>query len=117
MIQINEARFIKDLEEQGRIGWKDDEGLFREAYSENYIKLRNYVEEKMKQAGLKTWIDSVGNVFGRLEGKDLKAKTILMGSHLDAVKAGGILDGAYGVMAGLEALRAIKFNILQMFSV
>jgi len=108
MIQINEARFIKDLEEQGRIGWKDDEGLFREAYSENYIKLRNYVEEKMKQAGLKTWIDSVGNVFGRLEGKDLKAKTILMGSHLDAVKAGGILDGAYGVMAGLEALRAIK---------
>lgn len=107
-IEINHARFLKELKEQGNIGLKDGEGLFREAYSENYNKVRNYVEEKMKQAGLETRIDSVGNIFGRLEGKDPDAKNILVGSHLDSVKAGGILDGAYGVMAGLEALRAIK---------
>lgn len=108
MIRISEARFLKDIEDQGRIGWKNDEGLFREAYSEDYIKVRSYVEQRMKEAGLKTRIDSVGNVFGRLEGKDPKARTILTGSHLDAVKAGGKLDGAYGVIAALEALRAIK---------
>ncbi len=108
MVRINEARFFKDLEEQGRIGWKDGEGLFREAYSEDYARVRNYVEQKIKEAGLEARIDSVGNIFGRLKGRDPKAKTILTGSHLDAVKAGGMLDGAYGVIAGLEALRAIK---------
>lgn len=108
IIEINSSRFLKELEEQGSIGWKIGQGLFREAYSKDYTKARSYVEEKMKQAGLKTRIDSVGNVFGRLEGTDPNAKTILIGSHLDSVKAGGILDGAYGVMAGLEALRAIK---------
>lgn len=107
-LEINDVRFLEELKEQGNIGWKDGEGLFREAYSKNYNKVRNYVEEKMKQAGLEIRIDSVGNIFGRLEGKDPDAKTILVGSHLDSVKAGGILDGAYGVMAGLEALRAIK---------
>ena len=107
-IEINNNRFLKELKEQGSIGWKNGEGLFREAYSESYNKVSNYVEEKMRQAGLETRVDAIGNIFGKLEGKDPNAKTILVGSHLDSVKAGGILDGAYGVMAGLEALRAIK---------
>lgn len=113
MIKINGARLIEDLENQGKIGWKKGEGLFREAYSEDYIKVRDYVERRMKEAGLKTRVDTVGNIFGRLEGRDSKAKTILTGSHLDAVKAGGMLDGAYGVIAGLEALRTLKESGVQ----
>lgn len=108
MIQINEQRFLEDLEFQGRIGWKDGEGLFREAYSPEYLEARDYIKRKMEDAGLTTRIDPVGNLFGRLKGTDRKATTLLAGSHLDAVKAGGILDGSLGVVSALEALRTIR---------
>ncbi len=108
MIQINAQRFLEDLEAQGRIGWKEGEGLFREAYSPKYLEARDYIKEKMEEAGLETRVDSVGNLFGRLEGVDPKAATLLAGSHLDAVKAGGILDGPLGIVSALEALRAIR---------
>ncbi len=35
-------------------------------------------------------------------------RTVIIGSHLDSVPNGGWLDGALGVMAGLEALRMFK---------
>lgn len=108
MIQINSERFVKDIEHQARIGWKDEQGLFREAYTKEYFELRDYVQSRMEEAGLKTRVDSVGNLFGRLEGENPKARTILTGSHLDAVVGGGPLDGALGVIASLEALRSIK---------
>ncbi len=108
MININAERFLEDLKRQGQIGWKEGEGLYREGYTESYNKVRDFVKKKMEEAGLETRIDSVGNLFGRLEGTDPNAKTILTGSHLDSVTAGGILDGALGVIAALEALRTIK---------
>lgn len=107
MIQINANRFLKDLKAQGRIGWKENEGLFREAYSPEYIEARDFIQAKMEEAGLVTRLDAVGNLFGRLEGTDEGATTLLAGSHLDAVKAGGILDGPLGIVSALEALRAI----------
>lgn len=108
MVEINPDRFLETLKHQGSIGWKKGEGLFREAYSKEYFEVRDYLEKKMQESGLETRIDSVGNLFGRLEGEDPSAPAILTGSHLDAVKAGGILDGALGVVAGIEALVAIK---------
>lgn len=108
MIQINAQRFLEDLEAQGRIGWKEGEGLFREAYSPKYLEARDYIKEKLEEAGLTTRLDTVGNLFGRLEGTDRGASTLLAGSHLDAVKAGGILDGPLGIVSALEALRAIR---------
>src|SRR2546422_10052626 len=34
--------------------------------------------------------------------------SVLTGSHIDTVPEGGILDGALGVLAGLEALETIR---------
>ncbi len=56
--------------------------------------------------GLKTHMDGAGNVCGRLGDSDKPA--ILIGSHLDSVPAGGMFDGALGVIAGLECLRVIQ---------
>lgn len=108
MIRINAERFLEDLKAQGRIGWKEGEGLCREAYSPEYIEARDFIRRRMEEAGLKTRLDSVGNLFGRLEGTDPGATTLLTGSHLDSVRAGGILDGPLGVVSALEALRAIS---------
>jgi len=49
--------------------------------------------------------DEAGNLWAYLKGRT--ADTVVVGSHLDSVPSGGWLDGALGVMGGLEVLRAL----------
>src|SRR5260370_21322447 len=58
----------------------------------------------MRDAGLKTRRDAVGNLWGRTEGG---GKSIVTGSHIDTVRHGGRLDGALGIGAGLTAIEAL----------
>ncbi len=113
MITINKERLLKEFHEQGAIGWIDGEGLFRPSYSKEYYRARDFVKEKMEEAGLSTHVDSVGNLFGKLEGAQKRNRTILLGSHLDSVNGGGYYDGALGIMGGLEAIRGIKEEGIQ----
>eukprot|EP00889_Picochlorum_renovo_P004911 jgi/Picre1/31941/NNA_007289.t1 len=59
----------------------------------------------MKEACLTTWIDSVGNVRGRVAGAN-KGPALLIGSHYDTVIDGGIYDGALGILVGIAAVKA-----------
>ena len=59
----------------------------------------------MQDAGLATSVDQAGNTFGRLGGR---GPTVMTGSHIDTVPRGGPLDGALGVLAGLECLQIIN---------
>ncbi|HEX6547631.1 MAG TPA: hydantoinase/carbamoylase family amidase [Candidatus Dormibacteraeota bacterium] len=59
----------------------------------------------MREAGLEARLDEVSSVFGRVPNSP--GPWLLLGSHTDTVPAGGRLDGAYGVIAGLEVLRAL----------
>ena len=59
----------------------------------------------MEQAGLQTSVDAVGNLVGTLPGK---GKTICIGSHIDTVPGGGIYDGTYGVLAGIECVQRLR---------
>lgn len=43
----------------------------------------------MTEAGLESWIDSVGNVHGRLNGSNPTAPAVVLGSHYDTVLDGG----------------------------
>jgi N-carbamoyl-L-amino-acid hydrolase len=56
----------------------------------------------MRKADLEAEIDGIGNVYGKARKA---SKTILIGSHTDTVPKGGWLDGALGVMYGLEIAR------------
>jgi N-carbamoyl-L-amino-acid hydrolase len=51
--------------------------------------------------------DAIGNMFLRREGTDPAAGAVAFGSHLDTVPTGGRFDGVFGVLAGLEVLRAL----------
>ena len=108
IIPVNGVRLINELEEHGLINWKEGEGLDQAAFSSAFFAARDYVQELMEDAGLKTRIDPVGNLFGRFAGKDPCKPVIMTGSHLDAVAGGGLYDGMLGVFAALEAVRAIK---------
>lgn len=49
---------------------------------------------------------------GRLEGSERSGPSVMMGSHLDSVAQGGRFDGTAGVVAALEAARAIREGAL-----
>jgi hydantoinase/carbamoylase family amidase len=55
----------------------------------------------MREAGLRTEIDPVGNVIGHLEGASAAAKTLLVGSHYDTVVNAGRFDGRLGILTAL----------------
>jgi allantoate deiminase len=60
----------------------------------------------MDEIGLQTRLDAVGNLYGRLEGRE-PGPVVLTGSHVDTVVHGGMYDGALGVHASLAAVKAL----------
>lgn len=61
----------------------------------------------MREAGLAVERDAAGNLLGRLRGDVPDELEVWTGSHLDSVPRGGRLDGALGVVAGIEAVERI----------
>ncbi len=81
--------------------------MTRFSWSEADAAARRFLIGELTALGLAPWTDGVGNLHARLKGtSDLPA--VLMGSHLDSVRRGGRLDGAFGVAAALETLRAFR---------
>ena len=106
---IDLERVKQDLYELGRFGYNpEDQGIYRQGFSDEDMKARYWLLEKMRALDLDAWMDGAGNVCGRYGGKD--KKTLLIASHLDSVPAGGLFDGTLGVMAGLEVIRVIQEN-------
>jgi len=110
LIQIKEERLRKDLLDLARFGEEAGRGLKRTALSEADLAARQWFKERMKEAGLKVYEDAAANIIGRLDPKSGPADQpcIATGSHIDTVFQGGRFDGALGICAGLEALRAMQ---------
>lgn len=106
-IQVDGSLLQTYIEALGSIGWQDEGGLKRPVYSASWMQARRKLAAWMKAAGLEVYEDTVGNLFGRMRGRDEK-RTILVGSHLDTVPLGGKFDGASGILAGLVALQALR---------
>ena len=66
----------------------------------------------MTDAGLRTWMDAMGNVHGRTppELSD-DAPVLMLGSHFDTVRDGGHYDGALGVMVGIASAKAALLSL------
>lgn len=57
---------------------------------------------------MRTWIDAVGNVHGRVDGHyPDDAAGIVFGSHYDTVVDAGKYDGALGIISAISAVKAI----------
>ncbi|KAL1133679.1 hypothetical protein V6Z11_A12G055700 [Gossypium hirsutum] len=66
------------------------------------------IREWMEDAGLRTWVDSMGNLHGRVEGMNASAQALLIGSHLDTVVDAGMFDGSLGIISAISALKVLK---------
>ncbi|MEK4036585.1 Zn-dependent hydrolase [Paenibacillus sp. FSL L8-0493] len=88
-------------------------GVTRLLYTEEWSRAQIFLQEKMSGLGLEVSVDKVGNVYGRLSGRDPQQKVILTGSHIDTVVNGGKYDGAYGIAAAMIALQDLQRNFGQ----
>ena len=104
---VDAGRVVSNLEEL-RALTADEHGAQRVAWSPMWLKARAWFEEKLTAvsaatgAELEDHYDAAGNNWVTLRGESVRA--LVVGSHLDSVPNGGWLDGALGVMAGLEVL-------------
>ena len=101
MPEIVPQRLINDLKQLRTIG-KYGTGVVRPAFSEKDLEARQWLLDRLDDAGLKATIDGVGNVFGR---SPHSGRGVLIGSHTDTQPQGGWLDGSLGVIYGLEIAR------------
>ncbi|MFD2182019.1 hydantoinase/carbamoylase family amidase [Rhodoplanes azumiensis] len=104
MIAIRGDRLLDDLRALARFGGLTP-GVDRIAFSEADLSARRWLVDRLGAAGLDAGLDRVGNVLGR---DPAAGKAILIGSHTDTVPRGGWLDGAMGVVYGLEIARAFR---------
>lgn len=108
-LRIDRERLQADLHELSRIGLsEEDRGIYRMAFTDADMEGKQWLEDRLGEAGLESWRDGAANVWGRLPGRNPELPSIVMGSHLDTVPAAGALDGSLGVLTGLECLRRLK---------
>lgn len=105
---INKQRLFNRLLQLGEIGKQESGGITRLAFTPEDRAAKNLVASFMKEAGLSVREDAVGNIIGRLEGRNPEAPVLLTGSHIDSVYNGGIFDGALGIIGGIEVLQTMK---------
>lgn len=110
-LRVNGERLRATLEGLSKFGRPEGgtfaDGVSRTAYSEADIGGRAYAMGLMREAGLNPAIDPAGNIIGQRAGTEKAAKPIIIGSHIDSVRAGGNFDGDVGSMAALEVLRTL----------
>ncbi|MCT7376572.1 Zn-dependent hydrolase [Chelativorans salis] len=105
--RIDPQRLRQDLETLGKIGRNAETGgIDRVSFSDADIEGRRFVAKLMEAAGLTVSMDGAGNLSGRWEVGE--GPVVMLGSHLDSVPNGGMFDGALGVIAALECVRAMK---------
>jgi N-carbamoyl-L-amino-acid hydrolase len=103
MPSINPDRLLKDLKQLRSFGAQGS-GVVRLSLSPVDVESRRWLAKRMCEAGLDGNIDGVGTVFGRSRKP---GPALLIGSHTDTQATGGWLDGAMGVIYGLEIARTL----------
>src|SRR5712691_5864823 len=102
MPTIDGERVIANLKRLAEFG-RYKTGVHRPTYSPEDVASRHWLAEQFAEAGLDPTIDGIGIVIGR----NLRARRrLLVGSHSETQPHGGWLDGALGVIYGLELARA-----------
>lgn len=104
MPSINAARMMADLRRLATFGAYRT-GVHRPTYSPEDVAARHWLAERMQEAGLTPVIDGIGNVIGR---SPVEGPRLLVGSHSESQNHAGWLDGALGVIYGLEVARTIQ---------
>ena len=103
---INGNRLLQRLDALADIGSTGDGGSCRLALTDEDKAGRDLVVSWMRDLDLEVVVDAIGNVFGTWNVG--AGAPVMTGSHIDTVRTGGMYDGNYGVLAGLEVIETCK---------
>jgi allantoate deiminase len=90
---LADLRALEELTHGQRLAWTPD-----------WMCARAWLRERLAELPVKVEEDPAGNLWATLPGAS--PEFVAVGSHIDSVPDGGWLDGALGVLAGLEMLRS-----------
>jgi hydantoinase/carbamoylase family amidase len=83
----------------------DENGSQRVAWTETWVRAKEWLRSKLDGVGAVRDVDEAGNEWYTLRGASDRA--VLLGGHIDSVPNGGWLDGCLDVMAAVEVVRRI----------
>lgn len=101
-MSLQPHRTVAELEEL-RALTGDALGAQRVAWTDTWLRAREWFTSKLADLPVERHYDAAGNHWVTLPGASPRA--LLIGGHLDSVPNGGWLDGCLNVLAGLEILR------------
>lgn len=112
-VRVNGERLWASLMALAQIGATPKGGVCRLALSDLDRQARDWLCAQAQDLGLSVRVDAIGNVFLRRAGLRDDLPPIMTGSHIDTQPTGGKFDGNYGVLAGLEVVRALNDHGIQ----
>lgn len=106
-IRINGERLWQRLMRLAEIGATEKGGVNRQALTDSEHDAWRLLIQWGNESGLRASTDDAANLFLTLAGDNPDLPPLMAGSHLDTQPTGGKFDGAYGVIAALEAVTAL----------
>ena len=103
---IQKERLQKDFDAMARLTGLG-EGINRLAFTDADWEGRQYIIDRMTDAGLDVELDGFGNVIGYKVGTNPDLPVVMVGSHTDSLPNGGDYDGVAGVLSAIEVVRSI----------
>lgn len=104
---VDGTRLWNSLMNLAELGATPRGGVKRLALTELDRQGRDRVCGWLREAGAQIRVDAIGNIFAVRPGRR-DIEPVGVGSHIDTQPSGGRFDGNYGVLAGLEVLRALE---------
>ncbi|GAB4236509.1 MAG: Zn-dependent hydrolase [Elainellaceae cyanobacterium] len=114
MLTVNGDRLNANINRLAKIGQLPTGDIRRLAFTPEDLQARYLVQQWMTEAGMTVHADAAGNLIGHYPGKVERAAALATGSHIDTVPSGGPYDGVLGVLAGIEVVRVLHDNQLQL---
>jgi N-carbamoyl-L-amino-acid hydrolase len=103
---IDRQRLLDSLQALGRLGALPGGGVCRLALTDADRSGRDWTVARMRKLGMTVTVDAIGNAVAVYPGAEA-LPPVMMGSHIDTVRTGGLYDGSYGVLAGLEVVATL----------
>ncbi|ARU04383.1 hypothetical protein CCO03_06575 [Comamonas serinivorans] len=107
-LPIDGARLIERLSALASFGGSVKSGVARESLTPTELAARHWLAAHYAtRPGYLVGVDAAANLHIRRLGQYDELPFVMTGSHIDTQPLGGWLDGAFGVMAGLEVFDAL----------
>ncbi|MFH0128730.1 Zn-dependent hydrolase [Variovorax sp. VaC1] len=107
-LRIDGRRLWDSLMQLAQVGGTEKGGVCRLALTDLDRQGRDLFSRWAREAGCALRVDAIGNIFARRAGRNNALPPVTTGSHIDTQPTGGKFDGNYGVLAGLEVVRALN---------